>query len=335
MKPRLLLINNDPVQSKIKRIRFSKMYDVVLVQVSRELATYLNPTAEPFQVIVLDLMPIRERFIDLTAYVSYLKFNQIPPVLIVSHSDVVERYIRQITAYPMCEVVIKPLSLAFIEQRLNALVSEEKPPRYNINSLSMDDSVARHNTQFFMQHLSRCWLECIQANEPITLLYCNIDYFALMQSFHGEAHACYAIRAVQVMLQSIVQRKNDMAVRARRDDFYVVLPSYDEHGVYQKLKGLKIMLNETLIRNDVSPLSPFLSISVGHVTQIPRSLEQLNIFVELAKARLNKAKVDRDMALVNSNKPSDANKNSLHPTGAAISNSNSRVGKILAEFRKI
>ncbi len=335
MKPRLLLIDNDPVQSKLKRICFSKIYDVVLVQGSKELSKYLNPTAEPFQVIVLDLMPIRERFIDLTAFVSYLKFNQIPPVFIVSHGDVVERYIRQITAYPMCEVVIKPLSLAFIEQRLNALVSEEKPPRYSIKPLSMDDSVAMHNMQIFMQHLSRCWLECIQANEPITLLYCNIDYFALMQSFHGKDHASYAIRTVQVMLQSIVQHKNDMAVRARRDDFYVVFTSCDEHGFYQKLKRLKIMLNEALINNHVSPLSPFLSISVGHVTQIPRSLEQLNIYVELAKARLNKAKVDRDTALVKSNNPSDANKNSLHPTGSAISNSNARVGKILAESRQI
>ncbi len=141
MKPRLLLIDNDPVQSKLKRISFSKTYDVVLVKGSRELAKYLNPTAEPFQMIVMDLMPIRERFIDLTAYVSHLEFNQIPPVFIVSHSDVVERYIRQITAYPMCEVVIKPLSLAFIEQRVNALVSAEKPPRYNVKSLSMDDSV--------------------------------------------------------------------------------------------------------------------------------------------------------------------------------------------------
>lgn len=137
------------------------------------------------------------------------------------------------------------------------------------------------------------------------------------------------------MIQSLVQSKNDMAVRARRDDFYVVLPSCDEHGIYQKLKRLKIMLNETLIRNDVSPLSPFLSISVGHVTQIPRSLKQVNIFVELAKARLNKAKEDRDMALVNSNKPSDANKNSLYTMGAAISNTNSQVGRILTEARKI
>ena len=303
MKPRLLLIDNDPVQSKLKRISFSKTYDVVLVKGSRELAKYLNPTAEPFQMIVMDLMPIRERFIDLTAYVSHLEFNQIPPVFIVSHSDVVERYIRQITAYPMCEVVIKPLSLAFIEQRVNAMVSAEKPPRYNVKSLSMDDSVAMHNTQFFMQHLSRTWLECIRSNEPITLMYCNIDYFALMQSFHGKVHACYAIRTVQVMLQSIVQRKNDMAVRARRDDFYVVFRSCDEHGIYQKIKRLKIMLNEALISNHVSPLSPFLSISVGHVTQIPRSLEQINIFVGLAKARLNRAKEDRDIVLANSNKP--------------------------------
>ena len=63
------------------------------------------------------------------------------------------------------------------------------------------------------------------------------------------------------------------------------------------------MLNEALISNHVSPLSPFLSISVGHVTQIPRSLEQINIFVGLAKARLNRAKEDRDIVLANSNKP--------------------------------
>lgn len=55
MKPRLLLIDNDPVQSKLKRIRFSKMYDVVLVKCSKDLLKYLTPTAEPFQVIVLDL----------------------------------------------------------------------------------------------------------------------------------------------------------------------------------------------------------------------------------------------------------------------------------------
>lgn len=301
MKPRLLLIDNDPVQSKLKQNSFNNVFDVVLAKGSKDLPQHVHADTEPFHVIVLDLMPIRERFIDLTQYLMHLEFEQIPPIFILSHTDVAEQYIRQMSAYPMCDIVIKPVSLTYIEQRVNALIMAEKPPRYNIDSFSMDDAVAMHNTQYFMQHLSRCWLDCIRAEQSITLLYCNIDYFALMQAYHGKDHSHYVLRMVQVIMQSLILRKNDMAVRARRDDFYIVLPACDEYGVQHKLKQLKTLLNEALIANDVSPLSPFLSISVGHVTQTPQTLEEVNIFVDLAKARLNKAKEDRDRLLSNPN----------------------------------
>jgi diguanylate cyclase (GGDEF)-like protein len=297
MKPRLLLIDNDPVQSKVKKFSLSKMFDVLLVSRQSDIAKD-NIALYPVQIIVIDLLPIRERIIDLPLLKKQLSgMRLLPPVFVISHIDSVEEYIAHIQLFPLMDVIVKPVSNAFIENRVHALVTEQKPLRFSLNLFSLDDATAMANKQQFMHHLSRMWVECIKVNEPISMLYINIDYFALMQSHSGKDHAYHCLRMLLVMAQSLIFRKDDLVVRARRDDFYVLLPACDERGVQSKIKSLQNMLNQALLPNDVSPLSPFVSVSIGHVSQRPQTIDEINIFLDLVKARLNKAKEDRDNML--------------------------------------
>lgn len=302
MELRLLLIDNDPVQYKVKTLALKSMFSIERVKntdSAKQALLKAQQNQQPFDLILIDMIPIRESYIDINTLLSDLPYDYIPFIFVISMMETLQRYIEQMPNHNM-DVVLKPISTKHMIQRIEADLSDRKPARLNTHPFMLDDSIAQQDFQYFMQHLSKSWIECIRANEPVTLIALNIDYFQLLKAHSGNDTVYHYIRVMMSIFHSIIYRQDDMVVRSRRDDFYILLPGCNEIGAKQKIALINKFIVQALMPHDISPVSPFVSVSSGYITQTPNTLEEIQIFFDLAKSRLDQVKTLRDMALVNS-----------------------------------
>ena len=199
------------------------------------------------------------------------------------------------------DVVLKPISSKNLLQRIESHISDYKPARLKTNPFVLDDANAQKDFNFFMQHLSKTWIDCIRADEPVTLIALNIDYFQLLKAHAGNNTICHYLRMMMSILHSIIYRQNDLVVRSRRDDFYILLPGCSEFGAKHKIALINKFVVQTLMPHDISPVSPFVSVSTGFITQKPNTIDEIQIFFDLARARLDQSKTLRDQIIAQSN----------------------------------
>lgn len=303
MELRLLLIDNDPVQYKVKSFALSKQFTITRVKTTKEAKAALvraQKKSEPFSIVLIDLIPLGDAYVDISELFARMDYEEQPDVFVISAIDNLSDYIAQMPSHNL-DVVLKPISTKNLLQRLQTHISDRKPARLKTDPFVLDDMSAQKDYKFFVQHLSKTWIDCIRADEPVTLIAMNIDYFQLLKAHAGNDTVCHYLRTMTSILHAIIYRQNDMAVRSRRDDFYILLPGCSELGAKQKISQLNNFVVQALLPHDISPLSPFLSVSTGFITQKPNTLDEIQVFMDLAKARLDQSKTLRDLAIARSN----------------------------------
>jgi len=303
MELRLLLIDNDPVQSKVKSFALSKHFDIVRVKNTKDAKTALllaQKQDSPFDLILIDMLHLGESYIDVNDLLKNVHYMNQPHIFVMTIIDTLQQYIEQMPLHKM-DVVLKPISSKNLLQRIESHISDYKPARLKTNPFVLDDTSAQKDFNFFMQHLSKSWIECIRADEPITLIALNIDYFQLLKAHAGNNTICHYLRMMMSILHSIIYRQNDLVVRSRRDDFYILLPGCSELGTKHNIALINKFVVQALMPHDISPVSPFVSVSTGFITQKPNTIDEIQIFFDLARARLDQSKTLRDQAIAQSN----------------------------------
>jgi diguanylate cyclase (GGDEF)-like protein len=303
MELRLLLIDNDPVQSKVKTFALSKHFDIVRVKNTKDAKTALllaQKHDSPFDLILIDMLQLGESYIDVNDLLKNVHYMNQPHIFVMTIIDTLQQYIEQMPLHKM-DVVLKPISSKNLLQRIESHISDHKPARLKTNPFVLDDASAQKDFNFFMQHLSKSWIECIRADESITLIALNIDYFQLLKAHAGNNTICHYLRMMMSILHSIIYRQNDLVVRSRRDDFYILLPGCSEFGAKHKIALINKFVVQALMPHDISPVSPFVSVSTGFITQKPNTIDEIQIFYDLARARLDLSKTLRDQAIAQSN----------------------------------
>ena len=303
MELRLLLIDNDPVQSKVKSFALSKHFDIVRVKNTKDAKTALliaQKQDSPFDLILIDMLQLGESYIDVNDLLKNVDYMNQPHIFVITIIDTLQQYIEQMPLHKM-DVVLKPISSKNLLQRIESHISDYKPARLKTNPFVLDDANAQKDFNFFMQHLSKTWIDCIRADEPVTLIALNIDYFQLLKAHAGNNTICHYLRMMMSILHSIIYRQNDLVVRSRRDDFYILLPGCSEFGAKHKIALINKFVVQALMPHDISPVSPFVSVSTGFITQKPNTIDEIQIFFDLARARLDQSKTLRDQIIAQSN----------------------------------
>jgi len=79
------------------------------------------------------------------------------------------------------------------------------------------------------------------------------------------------------------------------------LPGCSELGTKHNIALINKFVVQALMPHDISPVSPFVSVSTGFITQKPNTIDEIQIFFDLARARLDQSKTLRDQAIAQSN----------------------------------
>ena len=137
---------------------------------------------------------------------------------------------------------------------------------------SLDGLTGLANRRSFDATLEREWRRCSAANEPISVLLVDVDYFKRFNDHHGHQSGDECLKAVASALGAAVRGKGDLVARYGGEEFAVILPGADSEAAKSVAERLRNAVVTLSIQHEGRPdESNIVTVSVGSATRSPGS----------------------------------------------------------------
>ena len=146
------------------------------------------------------------------------------------------------------------------------------------------------NRRAFDSVIQKTWSTALRSHTDMSLIMIDVDHFKNFNDCYGHVAGDDCLKMIAHSFVEELPRATDFVARYGGEEFAVVLPATDLAGATVVAERLCNKVTQLKIANKQSPVSEFVSISVGVSSVLPeRSMQQLNL-IELADSALYEAK---------------------------------------------
>lgn len=146
------------------------------------------------------------------------------------------------------------------------------------------------NRRSFDQFLAREWARLQRTDESLSVLLLDVDHFKLLNDTLGHQRGDHCLIQVGTELQRVVKRKTDLVARYGGEEFVVVLPTTRESDALVFAEELRQSILELRLSHPQSPITPFLTVSIGVGTVRKGDCASAEAFVDAIDRALYAAK---------------------------------------------
>lgn len=170
------------------------------------------------------------------------------------------------------------------KQQLNLLSQE-------MARLSREDGLTGlANRRFFNETLAREWAVAEREQQPVSLVFVDVDHFKPYNDTYGHLEGDNALRAVGKALKGMVRRPADMAARYGGEEFVLLLPNTDEEGALAVAQDVRNAIDALQIPHRSSKAARHLTVSIGLSTLVPGNDNSLSTLIDQADEGVYAAK---------------------------------------------
>lgn len=166
--------------------------------------------------------------------------------------------------------------------------------QYDINQLerysNLDGLTGLSNRRYFEQRLKEEWSRSTRQQTPIALLFIDIDHFKRYNDHYGHLQGDDCLRRVAVAIKQAVKRDIDVTARYGGEEFVIMLPDTDISGAEQVARELQSAIRRLHIEHSDSNVEPFVTLSIGVASQLPRFPDKADALLKAADVALYQAK---------------------------------------------
>lgn len=153
-----------------------------------------------------------------------------------------------------------------------------------------DELTGLYNRRYFIDHLDMEWRRGIRSQEPLALIFLDIDYFKQYNDFYGHLVGDECLKSIATTLQHSLQRTTDMATRYGGEEFCILLPNTSLSGALKVATQIQANVQRLQIAHADSPISPSITISSGVASLLPSAEANSSRLISLADKALYEAK---------------------------------------------
>ena len=181
---------------------------------------------------------------------------------------------------------------AFLNEILVEIKSHElsRINRHLITIARVDALSGLANRRAFDDTLIIEWDRARREEQPLSLLFMDVDHFKLYNDTYGHGAGDDCLRQVASAIKKAVLRPADLAARYGGEEFVVLLPATDALGAEEVAERILRTVDSLAIPHKRSLVSYHVTVSIGICTMLPSDKNSIAIFVENADAALYKAK---------------------------------------------
>ncbi|MHA3116652.1 GGDEF domain-containing protein [Acinetobacter sp. ANC 4635] len=155
----------------------------------------------------------------------------------------------------------------------------------------MDALTGLANRRYLDEILQNEWERAIRYTKPITAMMIDIDYFKFYNDALGHVQGDDCLKRIAFMLNSSTSNQQDILVaRYGGEEFLLIFPQTNEQQAKQWAEQLLKHMHQLALPHPSSPISSYVTLSIGVATIIPSYAESISEFITSADHALYLAK---------------------------------------------
>ncbi|ACK71962.1 diguanylate cyclase [Gloeothece citriformis PCC 7424] len=184
-----------------------------------------------------------------------------------------------------------PFLQKFYEQSLEREEIEFEQLYFFFN---FDSLTGLFNRRRYDEKLQKAWDKCKQEQKPLSLILADIDYFKIYNDTYGHLVGDECLKKIAQMLKKSINIFDDLPIVARYggEEFSIILPEYGQEKSIQVAKKIMNELQLLKITYSSSPLSDYMTLSLGIACTIPNKNSSPDRLLSVADQALYRAKVE-------------------------------------------
>jgi diguanylate cyclase (GGDEF)-like protein len=146
------------------------------------------------------------------------------------------------------------------------------------------------NRRRFDAALRQEWRRSARDEAPLSLLFCDIDYFKRFNDTYGHQAGDECLVRVAQTMEETLNRPADLAARYGGEEFIALLVDTEAEGARMLADRMRARVEGLRIEHRASSVAPYLTVSLGVATVVPRPALRAEDLVDLADRALYAAK---------------------------------------------
>ena len=241
-----------------------------------------------WSLILLDVvMPGMDGFMLLQELKAAESTRHVPVILITSLDDV--QYEERGLVLGAVDYVTKPFNLAVIKARVNTHIQLYRYRTQFMEQAMVDGLTGVANRRRYEEESTARWREAIRFGLPFSICMFDIDKFKAYNDTFGHPAGDKVIAAVARAAATHFKRTTDLFARYGGEEFVAVTLGPQGESAFEFVKTVRQSIEDLHIPHN-SPVSPWVTVSVGGVTVTPRLGDNLDTYLKLADTMLYDAK---------------------------------------------
>ncbi|EPL3552358.1 GGDEF domain-containing protein [Acinetobacter baumannii] len=162
-----------------------------------------------------------------------------------------------------------------------------------LSLLSQQDALTGlANRRYLDETLDNEWRRALRHETPLTIMMVDIDFFKPYNDSLGHLKGDQCLKDIATAISSIAARSGDLAARYGGEEFLLLFPMTNAQQAKIQAERLMNAIKKIAIVHPCSSVSPYVTISVGVATTIPRLNDSISAFVSRADHALYEAKTN-------------------------------------------
>lgn len=153
-----------------------------------------------------------------------------------------------------------------------------------------DEMTQLFNRRSFDRILGVEWSRHFLSASPISLLFMDVDYFKQYNDTYGHEKGDQCLIEIASVLKMNAKRANDYAVRYGGEEFAMILPNTSLSDAKKIAEHIHRDLHELGLEHERSDICPYVTLSIGIATAIPKENEICRVLFQKADQALYRAK---------------------------------------------
>jgi diguanylate cyclase (GGDEF)-like protein len=252
--------------------------------------TAINPDA-----VLLDLEMPELKGIELCQVVRQdARYSDLPILMVTAHTD--SASLQEVFAVGADDLISKPIVgpelvnrvLSRLERnrlrhRLNHLQQQSQKWQQFVNLDPITQISNRHAFEYF---LSQGWQQALQQQQPLSLIFCHVDYFDRYCSRYGTQMGNDCLRSIAHTIQRCIKPFEDQVAKVEAEKFAITLPNTSLTGALQVAERIQRAIAALTILHQDSPISAQVTLSLGITGTHPTGEKTIDTLIETAHQEL-------------------------------------------------
>ena len=187
------------------------------------------------------------------------------------------------------DYVTKPFNPTIIKARVNTHIQLYRYQSRFKEQAMIDELTGVANRRRYEDGSAARWREAVRFELPFSICILDIDKFKLYNDTFGHPAGDRVIATVAQTVASHFQRSTDLFARYGGEEFVAVFLGSQGTTAFEFMKTVRQSVEDLHIQHN-SPVSPWVTISAGGVTLVPRLGDKLETCLKLADTMLYDAK---------------------------------------------